>query len=156
MSRGEVDIISSCQGGDRGTSAPSGGWPRRPSAAELFARRASPTMSVCCGLETVRLSGFVAEKAPDRGSLACFDWRPTRRPPFEHRAVASELLSHSRKQCFINEYVYAQSDEKSGKWRPCASLCRRSSTRKQHSAVPVGVIAAYNACISAMADSLAQ
>ena len=115
MSRGEVDNHLVMQGAAIGVGLEriKAAWPRRPSAAELF-RVPSIASDVlfCCGLETVRLSGFVAEKLLTEARYALL--RLAADTALGFGGIEPEILSFCSalaQQCFINEYVYAQSDE---------------------------------------------
>jgi SAM-dependent methyltransferase/tetratricopeptide (TPR) repeat protein len=115
MSRAEVDNHLVMQGAavaaclDRIKAA----WPRRPSAAELFAAPSiADDVLFCCGLETIRLSGLVAERLLTEARYALLRLATEAAPSFGGiDASLLGLCSALAQQCFINEYVYAQSDE---------------------------------------------
>jgi SAM-dependent methyltransferase len=115
MSAGHVDNHLVMQGAAIGVGLEriNAVWPRRPSASELFA---SPSIAddvlFCCGLETIRLSGFVAERLLTEARYALLRMASDAGPGFG--GIEPAILSFCAalaQQCFINEYVYAQSDE---------------------------------------------
>ncbi len=115
MSRAQVDNHLVMQGAAvaAGLDRIKAAWPRRPSAAELFA---APSIAndvlFCCGLETIRLSGLVAERLLTEARHALLRIATETAPNFG--GIDPSLLSLCSalaQQCFINEYVYAQSDE---------------------------------------------
>ena len=115
MSRSDVDNHLVMQGAaiaaclDRIKAA----WPRRPSAAELFgAPSIANDLLFCSGLETIRLSGFVAERLLTEVRHALLRMATDVAPTFGgiEPAILS-FCSALAQQCFINEYVYAQSEE---------------------------------------------
>jgi SAM-dependent methyltransferase/tetratricopeptide (TPR) repeat protein len=115
MSRAEVDNHLVMQGAAvaAGLDRIKAAWPRRPSAAELFA---APSIAndvlFCCGLETIRLSGLVAERLLTEARYALLRLATEAAPSFAGiDASLLSLCSALAQQCFINEYVYAQSDE---------------------------------------------
>jgi SAM-dependent methyltransferase len=115
MSRAQVDNHLVMQGAAVAASLDriKAAWPRRPSAAELFA---APSIAndvlFCCGLETIRLSGLVAERLLTEARYALLRVATENAPNFN--GIDPSLLglcSALAQQCFINEYVYAQSDD---------------------------------------------
>jgi SAM-dependent methyltransferase len=115
MSRADVDNHLVMQGAAvaAGLDRIKAAWPRRPSAAELFA---APSIAndvlFCCGLETIRLSGLQAERLLTEARYALLRVATEAAPNFG--GIDPSLLSLCSalaQQCFINEYVYAQSDE---------------------------------------------
>jgi SAM-dependent methyltransferase/TPR repeat protein len=117
MSRAEVDNHLVMRGAAvaAGLDRIKAAWPRRPSAAELFA---APSLAddvlFCCGLETIRLSGLVAERLLTEARYALLRLATEAAPGFGGiDASLLGLCSALAQQCFINEYVYAQSDEES-------------------------------------------
>lgn len=162
MSRGEVDNHLVMQGAaiavglDRIRAV----WPRRPSAAELFrAPSIANDVLFCCGLETVRLSGFVAERLLTEARHALLRLAADAAPGFG--GIEPSILSFCSalaQQCFINEYVYAQSDEEV---RQVAGLCDLMQEKLDAGGnIPpflLAIVAAYNALRELpMAESLAQ
>ena len=162
MSRGEVDNHLVMQGVAIGAGLEriKAAWPRRPSAAELFrAPSIASDVLFCCGLETVRLSGFVAEKLLTEARYALLRLAGEIAPAFG--CIEPSILSFCAalaQQCFINEYVYAQSDEEV---RQVAAL-RDLMQEKLNAGGSIppflpAVIAAYSALHTLpMAESLAQ
>jgi SAM-dependent methyltransferase/tetratricopeptide (TPR) repeat protein len=115
MSRAEVDNHLVMQGAAvaAGLDRIKAAWPRRPSAAELFAAPSiADDVLFCCGLETIRLSGLVAERLLTEARYALLRLATEAAPGFGGiDASLLSLCSALAQQCFINEYVYAQSDE---------------------------------------------
>ena len=115
MSRGEVDnhLVMQSAAVAAGLDRIKAGWPRRPSAAELFAPPSiANDVLFCCGLETIRLSGFVAERLLTEARYALLRVASERSPNFGGiDPLLLGLCSALAQQCFINEYVYAQSEE---------------------------------------------
>jgi tetratricopeptide (TPR) repeat protein len=148
MSRAQVDNHLVMQGAAVAASLDriKAAWPRRPSAAELFA---APSIAndvlFCCGLETIRLSGLVAERLLTEARYALLRVATESAPNFS--GIDPSLLglcSGLAQQCFINEYVYAQSDDEA---RQVAAL-RELLKEKLHtgSRIPaflLAIIAAY-------------
>src|SRR5262245_14224185 len=162
MSRGEVDNHLVMQGAAIavGLDRIRATWPKRPSAAELFrAPSIANDVLFCCGLETVRLSGFVAEKLLTEARYALLRLAADTAPAFG--GIEPSVLSFCSalaQQCFINEYVYAQSDEEV---RQVAALRDLLQERLDAGGnIPpflLAIIAAYSALHALpMADSLAQ
>jgi SAM-dependent methyltransferase/tetratricopeptide (TPR) repeat protein len=115
MSRAQVDNHLVMQGAAvaAGLDRIKAAWPRRPSAAELFA---APSIAndvlFCCGLETIRLSGLLAERLLTEARYALLRVATESAPNLS--GIDPSLLSLCSalaQQCFINEYVYAQSDD---------------------------------------------
>ena len=148
MSRAEVDNHLVMQGAavaaalDRIKAA----WPRRLGATELFA---APSIAndvlFCCGLETIRLSGLVAERLLTEARYALLRIATESAPNFG--GIDPSLLglcSALAQQCFINEYVYARSEDEA---RQVGAL-RELLQQKLHagSRIPaflLAIIAAY-------------
>jgi SAM-dependent methyltransferase/tetratricopeptide (TPR) repeat protein len=135
-------------------------WPRRPSAAELFvAPSIADDVLFCCGLETIRLSGFVAERLLTEARYALLRMASDAAPAFGgiEPAILS-FCSALAQQCFINEYVYAQSDEDVRQVDAlCALLREKLSTGDDIPPFLVAVIAAYKPLYALpMADVLRQ
>jgi SAM-dependent methyltransferase len=142
-------------------------WPRRPSAAELFAAPSiADDVLFCCGLETIRLSGFVAERLLTEARYALL--RMASGTPGSGGSsggtlggIDPSILSFCAalaQQCFINEYVYAQNDEEV---RQVDALCGLLQEQlNAGDAVPpilLAVIAAYRPLYALpMAGTLAQ
>jgi SAM-dependent methyltransferase/tetratricopeptide (TPR) repeat protein len=148
MSRAEVDNHLVMQGAAiaAGLDRIKAAWPRRPSAAELFvAPSIADDVLFCCGLETIRLSGLVAERLLTEARCALLRLASESAPNLS--GIDPSLLSLCSalaQQCFINEYVYAQSDDEA---RQVAAL-RELLKEKLHigSRIPaflLAIIAAY-------------
>ncbi len=148
MSRAEVDnhLVMQSAAVAAGLDRINAAWPRRPSAAELFAAPSiADDVLFCCGLETIRLSGLVAERLLTEARYALLRVASESAPNLGgiDPSILS-LCSALAQQCFINEYVYAQSDDEA---RQVAAL-RELLKEKLHtgSRVPaflLAIIAAY-------------
>src|SRR6266704_2275743 len=115
MSRAQVDNHLVMQGAAvaAGLDRVKAAWPRRPGAAELFA---APSIAndvlFCCGLETIRLSGLLAERLLTEARYALLRVATESAPNLSGIDPALlSLCSALAQQCFINEYVYARSDD---------------------------------------------
>jgi SAM-dependent methyltransferase/tetratricopeptide (TPR) repeat protein len=149
MSRAEVDNHLVMQGAAvaAGLERIKTAWPRRPSAAELFAAPSiADDVLFCCGLETIRLSGLVAERLLTEARCALLRLATERAPNLSGiDASRTSLCSALAQQCYLNEYVYAQSDDEA---RQLGAL-RELLQEKLHagSRVPaflLAIIAAYH------------
>jgi SAM-dependent methyltransferase len=148
MSRAQVDNHLVMQGAAvaAGLDRIKAAWPRRPSAAELFA---APSIAndvlFCCGLETIRLSGLVAERLLTEARYALLRVATESAPNLGGiDPLLLGLCSALAQQCFINEYVYAQSDEEARQ----VGVLRELLKEKLHtgSRIPkflLAIIAAY-------------
>ncbi len=148
MSRAEVDNHLVMQGAAvaAGLDRIKAAWPRRPSAAELFA---APSIAndvlFCCGLETIRLSGLVAERLLTEARYALLRLATEAAPSFGGiDASLLSLCSALAQQCFINEYVYALSDDEARQ----IGVLRELLQKKLHASCRVpafllAIIAAY-------------
>src|SRR5215831_19473952 len=162
MSSGHVDNHLVMQGAAIGTSLEriKAVWPRRPSAAELFvAPSIADDVLFCCGLETIRLSGFVAEKLLTEARYALLRMASDAAPGFG--GIEPAILSFCAalaQQCFINEYVYAQSDEEARQVDAlCALLQQKLNAGDDIPPFLLTVIAAYKPLYALpMADALRQ
>ena len=162
MSRGQVDNHLVMQGAAIGVGLDRirAAWPRRLSAAELFrAPSIANDVLFCCGLETVRLSGFVAEKLLTEARYALLRLAADTAPAFD--GIEPSVLSFCSalaQQCFINEYVYTQSDEEARQVAALRDLMQEKLDAGGN--IPpflLAIIAAYNALHALpMAESLAQ
>jgi len=148
MSRAEVDNHLVMQGAAVATALDriKAAWPRRPSAAQLFA---APSIAndvlFCCGLETIRLSGLVAERLLTEARYALLRVAAESTPNFGGiDPLLLGLCSALAQQCFINEYVYAQSEDEARQ----VGVLRELLQQKLHtgSRIPaflLAIIAAY-------------
>jgi SAM-dependent methyltransferase/tetratricopeptide (TPR) repeat protein len=91
-------------------------WPRRPSVAELFGAPGIAAIAndvfLCCALETTRLTGLEMEVFLTEVRWALLQIATGAAPAFG--GIEPPILnfcSALAQQYFINEYVYAQSDE---------------------------------------------
>jgi SAM-dependent methyltransferase len=148
MSRAEVDNHLVMQGAAvaAGLDRIKAAWPRRPSAGELFA---APSIAndvlFCCGLETIRLSGLVAERLLTEARYVLLRLATEAAPSFGSiDASLLSLCSALAQQCFINEYVYALSDDEARQ----IGVLRELLQKKLHASCRVpafllAIIAAY-------------
>jgi SAM-dependent methyltransferase len=93
-------------------------WPRRPSIAELFGAPGTASVAddafLCCALETTRLDGLSVERFLTDARYALLQMAIEAAPAFDGiRSAILNFCSVLAQQNFINEYVYAQSQEES-------------------------------------------
>jgi SAM-dependent methyltransferase len=91
-------------------------WPRRPSVAELFGAPGIAAVAndvfLCCALETTRLSGLSVERFLTHVRWALLQIATDAASTFAGiEPSVLNFCSALAQQNFINEYVYAQSDE---------------------------------------------
>ncbi len=93
-------------------------WPRRPSAAELFGAPGIAAVAndvfLCCALETTRLDGLSVERFLTDVRHALLQVATDAAPAFGGiEPAVLNFCSVLAQQNFINEYVYAESNEES-------------------------------------------